>query len=314
VVWWPRLRCPACGGALAAEQPGWACSGCGGSFPRQGHLVRLLTDDQLEAATPFLTWYRTVRASEGFRRDDVEYYRQLPRVARHDPEYDRWRVREVTAVRLGVLLAAGGGAPRRMADLGAGSGWLSARLAAAGHAVVAVDLLDDDRDGLAALDGRDDTVQAFQADFERLPFADGEFDTVIFNGAFHYARSAGRAFGEALRVLDARGAVAIMDSPLFDSRTDGLAMLERRNREWVERFGQQAPAGDQIGFLTFDELEGLARQHGLTARFYPSRGRWRWEWRRQLRAWRRGRPSARFGLWWAVRSEPVGGAATASGA
>jgi predicted RNA methylase len=40
--------------------------------------------------------------------------------------------------------------PLDLLDLGAGTGWMSYRLALRGHHPVAVDLLNDDRDGLGA--------------------------------------------------------------------------------------------------------------------------------------------------------------------
>ena len=50
-----------------------------------------------------------------------------------------------------------------------------------------------------------------------LPFGDGEFDTVIFNGSPSYIEALDRAFREAYRVVSAGGRVVVADVPAESS-------------------------------------------------------------------------------------------------
>jgi len=52
---------------------------------------------------------------------------------------------------------------------------------------------------------------------ERIPYADGEFDTVIFNGTPSYIDDLAQAFAEASRVLRPGGAIVVADVPAESS-------------------------------------------------------------------------------------------------
>ena len=73
-------------------------------------------------------------------------------------------------------------------DLGAGSGWLSHRLAALGHRAVAVDALDDEVDGLGACRHYPAGVRRGAGRLRRAAVRTGQFDLVVFNGSLHYSR------------------------------------------------------------------------------------------------------------------------------
>src|SRR5690242_17370301 len=99
----------------------------------------------------FAREYRAVRRAEGWGSADPSYYRALPYrdLTGRFPEIWRMRARSFDVFVLEVLRPL---EQRRgvldVADLGAGSAWLSHRLAQRGHHVIAVDLLDDPFDGL----------------------------------------------------------------------------------------------------------------------------------------------------------------------
>src|SRR5580704_17322032 len=105
------------------------------------------------------------------------------------------------------------GCPLDILDVGAECGWMSYRLALRGHRTVAVDLLADDREGLGA--ARHYLTRAhflrFNADFDRLPFANSTFDTVIFNASVHYSANYLRTFAEVGRCLRPGGRIVILD-------------------------------------------------------------------------------------------------------
>jgi SAM-dependent methyltransferase len=106
-----------------------------------------------------------------------------------------------------VLLARVGGTPRRALEIGAGSGYLSFALAAAGvQEVVASDRDPEgyvdavERESVRAALGASN-VPLVPADAERLPFSDREFDLVFSWSALEHVRDAGAALRECHRVL-----------------------------------------------------------------------------------------------------------------
>ena len=186
----------------------------------------------------FARWvkeYEHVRRKEGrdFNDDPAEYL-TLPYLSAKSPHTFEWAVRAAT-YRLIVkrLLERW---PLRILDLGAGNCWLSYRLASAGHMPVAADLTVNDFDGLGAArhyrPALDTMFLRCQSEVDALPFPNGTFDIVLFNGSFHYSTDYATTLTEALRVLTSGGSVVIADSPVYHDADSGRQML----RETHERF------------------------------------------------------------------------------
>ena len=256
-----------------------------GAYDERGGIWRCVSDARLAAVEPFVRYYRGLREREGRRRLDAAYYRALPLVDRRDPHAAEWRIRRESYAQL-LRRCFSDASPRRVLDLGAGCGWLSHRLAATGHRVASVDLLDDEADGLGAAKHYDVRFAAVQADFERLPFAPWQFDVVVFNGSLHYAANVRATLDGACRMLAAGGALVVMDSPMFRLTRDGDAMMARR-----------ADPVHGAGYLTYAELERFASAHRMTATFSPSRGPFAWRLRRAFARLRLRRAPAAFGIW-----------------
>jgi SAM-dependent methyltransferase len=185
----------------------------------------------------------------------------------------------------------------RVLDLGAGNGWLSNRLAEAGHRVVAVDRLDDEADGLGACRHYTVPFAAVQADFDALPFLPSEFDLVVFDGSLHYSPDPAATLSEARRMLEPSGVIAVMDSPMFANDRDGEAMVKDERRRMAEQHALADPIRPGAGFLTFAALERAALGLGLRGLFVPSRGPILWRARRRLARLKLGRAPAAFGVW-----------------
>ena len=101
----------------------------------------------------------------------------------------------------------------RVLDVGTGTGRMAELFEPAAEMVVALDnspeMLRLARARLQHLPpGR---VELVQGDFAALPFADADFDTVLFHQVLHYAQSPEAVLAEAARVTRPGGRVAIVD-------------------------------------------------------------------------------------------------------
>lgn len=249
----------------------------------------------------FLREYALHRAREGraLHGDDL---RSLPYLE-SGPRSRQWSVRARSyETFIARIVEPAGALSLRILDLGAGNGWLCYRLARSGHCAVAVDVRDDDIDGLgAAKDLVVDPPGQFQrvnASFGSLPFSDHTFDIALFNAALHYSTDLAGDLTEAMRVTRRGGTIAILDSPFYANERDGGRMVTEKIAQGESQFGRRADvllSQNFIEFLTRDRLErALAGLTWLCHRVrYPL-----WYEMRPLIAQLTGRRSpSRFDVW-----------------
>lgn len=323
-VW--RLSCPACGAdfgplplvlgagaagagaAASASAPTVAggaergCAACGAPLPLRDGILDARPDDLRDRIEVFLAEYGSVRRAEGRGSDDPGWYRDLPRVPAGHPHAGQWAVRagswRCLVERVLRSVPAGKGL-----DLGAGMGWLSARLAAAGWDMLAVDLSADARDGLGAARhfGRAGAGPPFErllAHFDRLPLAAAQADLVVFNASFHYSSDFAATLAEALRVMAPGGSIVVMDSPSYRKTSSGSAMVRERREDFERRFGFASDALGSREFLVEADFRRLGESLGIGWRSHrPAHGlRWRLRPLHYRLAGKRREP-ARFLLW-----------------
>lgn len=129
-------------------------------------------------------------------------------------DYAAWRPGYPAEV---VAFLAGGedghARPRRILDLGAGTGLLTEALVAAGHEVVAADVSPD---MLARLTERLPSVPTLVASAEELPLPDADVDVVVAAQAAHWFDPPAAA-REFRRVLRPGGAVGLVWNTRLDS-------------------------------------------------------------------------------------------------
>ncbi len=261
------------------------------------------------ARTAFLEQYRSVRDRDGYRVGTSDYYRALPWTPRTDPQHLIWTVRQRSYERFralvldrfrGMVLARFPHARPAILDLGAGNGWLSHRMTVDGCRTIAVDICDDDRDGLGA--GRHYGVKFGRvvADFDALPFSARQFQIVVFNGSLHYSPDVRATLARVAPLLAPGGVIAVIDSPMFACPTAGQSMRDRMRRRFQRDYGVVEPIEPGEGFLLFSRLGDVARDLGLDARFFESRGGVPWIMGRLAGRIRHGIRPAAFGVWWAA--------------
>lgn len=258
------------------------------------------------AIARFRAEYGAHRAAEG-RRHDAAELRALPYLAT-GPLAKQWAVRARTfdafMARIVAPMIRGATEQLRVLDLGAGCGWLCRRVRLAGGEAIALDLREDDVDGLGAArrlgDGDDARFGRVAAGFEALPVRDAAFDVAVFNASLHYALDLRSVLGEARRVVRSGGRIAVLDSPFYSTAKHGEAMLAEKRRESARRFGERAEALSALPFieyLTAERLREASRGLGVTWRrhrvWYPL---W-YELRPLVAALRGARQPSRFDLW-----------------
>jgi SAM-dependent methyltransferase len=262
------------------------------------------------ALARFATEYARHRAQEGRALSQADLL-ALPYL-REGRFAGQWAVRARTfeSFRRRVVrpLAAKAARPLTIVDLGAGAGWLSFRLAGDGHTAIAVDLRDDDIDGLGAAARLEalapQRMSRLKAPFDAVPMAAAAADIAVFNASLHYALDLEAALAEAARLTRSGGVVAILDSPFYRREADGAAMVTEKKAAAPRLFGARAEAlmaPAFIEFLTVDRLARASLRLGLRWRrlrvVYPPA----YEFRPLMAALRGARPPSRFDVWIGAR-------------
>ncbi|HSD26496.1 MAG TPA: class I SAM-dependent methyltransferase [Vicinamibacteria bacterium] len=290
---WVGFCCSYCGAPLTTRGSGLFCVAEGRWFACLDGVERLLPEDRRRELLPYLELYQRMRRDEGWRAEPG--LPEVPRGHRHEPV---WRLR-ARHFKTATALAAErlGPGPWRVLEVGAGSAWVSLRLRERGHLVVATDVSLDEDDGLLApnrfLDHPADLPRA-EAEMEALPFEPGLFDLVVAAGALHHAPRLGRALLEMRRVTRRGGLLLVTDSPTYERREDGEAMVARRMEDLGRRYGVAIPRESQAGYLVAGEMAGAfkAAGWGLEMHGWPGRvSRWG---RDLLEIAKHGRRTARF--------------------
>lgn len=309
-----QLRCPNCFrdlGALDTTDPSASavCPGCGFTGSNQEGIWRALAPDREERFRRFVQEYQEVRALEGRGSSIADFYLKLPYADITGRHRWQWKIRgsSFRFFEANILPRIENARERGLdvLDLGAGNCWMSYRLALRRHRLVAVDLIDNAADGLGAakhyLPHLPVPFVRFQAEMDRLPFQDRQFDLAIFNASFHYSEDYHRTAGEALRCLRRPGHLIIMDSPFYERPESGDEMVKERQAAFARQFGFASDSLPSREYLTAVILKDLADAFHLSWRVAKPWHGLQWALRPlKSRLLRRREPSKFFIFWTAV--------------
>jgi SAM-dependent methyltransferase len=167
------------------------------------------------------------------------------------------------------ILAREGPTPAHgpVADLGAGTGWLSYRLAQIGYPVLAVDASRDADWGLGAAERHYLPRVPFalaQGSLEHPPLRGNRLALIILNASLHYALDLEGALSRIASALEPGGRLVVLDSPIARRPRPGTGLGDRH-------LGRQ-------------ELHEALLGAGLPPRWQPIRRGARW-WLHQAKAW-----------------------------
>jgi ubiquinone/menaquinone biosynthesis C-methylase UbiE len=290
-----KLICPVCQ-AVAGELDGIGaqcsrCAQCDFCFRKEDGIIRAIAPDRRAFYDRFLMDYGTIRKAEGRGSNGREYYLALPYRDLSGRNSGQWRIRASTYRYFEKHLLRQRSLD--ILDLGAGNGWMSYRLSELGMRPVAVDIFTDAQDGLAAARnyGRFPLVEA---EFDHLPFADGQFDLAIFNSSLHYSTDYHGTLGEARRCLKPTGSIVVLDSPLYKLREHGELMRTERHVQFQAQYGFPSDSVASLEYLYESQLGELSRDLGLRWQIYQPWYGWKWHirpWKARLQG---RRPPSRF--------------------
>jgi ubiquinone/menaquinone biosynthesis C-methylase UbiE len=259
-----RPQCPRCRANIDKLE----CQFCGFEMRVKDGIVYALPPDRATYYACFIEDYEHIRAAEGRFSQEDEFYLCLPYKDVSGKNSKQWRIRARSydhlmkrVLKHNPQLEGG-----RILDLGAGNCWMSYRLALARYRPLAVDLLTNDRDGLAAAEHFQNHLSGMfprvQAELARLPFQDEQFDAVVFNASFHYAEDYVATLREALRCVKVGGMVIISDTPWYSSEESGRRMVLERRTSFLQRYGTASDSIKSLEYLTEDRLRTLEEQLG----------------------------------------------------
>ncbi len=246
----------------------------------------------------FLEDYRVIRSAEGRGSEESGYYRALPYQDLSGRNSSQWAIRgrSYRYFERNVLVQI----ERRLAraldvlDLGAGNCWMSYRLALRNHRPVALDIFNDEKDGLRAARQYGDRFPLFEADFDHLPFRASSFDLAIFNASLHYSTDYRRTLNELRRCLRPGARFVIIDSPIYRLPEHGERMRAERHNEFERRYGFRSDALPSLEY--FDEPTIVALAADLKIEWRVHRPWYGWKW--LMRPWKARllgrRPPSRF--------------------
>ncbi|HLK65986.1 MAG TPA: class I SAM-dependent methyltransferase [Bryobacteraceae bacterium] len=248
----------------------------------------------------FLDDYIKIRHAEGRGSEEAEYYFALPYRDITGRLQDQWAIRGKSYRFLEQLVLPPieeyFARPLRVADLGAGNCWMSYRLALRGHRPIAIDILADPLDGLAA--GRHYQERTpfprVSAEFDALPLADGCLDLAIYNASIHYSIDYRRTLSEVRRCLRPEGCFLIVDSPVYRCREHGERMRRERHQQFQSQYGFASDTLESLEFFDEEMLAELSHDLGIRWRIRRPWLGWQWMMRPFKARWNGKRPPSRF--------------------
>ncbi len=258
--------CPHCGEApLTAEGEGERIVNGALVCPRGHRLpIRLGVLDALPAVTPSIRAQRAAGARERLGQlssEEAETYR------RHISQIGAATYNELIRDNARAALEALPIEHGRSLDLGGGSGWLAAELAARGFEAVSLDI-EDPFERAAQIeggeqartyelvtdvlsDGTANEVDFVIGDFGHLPFADATFDLVTTSAALHHSEDPVETLRQAARVLKPGGYVLSLNEQtkgLFRDESPVMAGHGKGARERIYWAGEYLGFFRQAGF------------------------------------------------------------------
>ncbi|MBI3952430.1 MAG: class I SAM-dependent methyltransferase [Candidatus Doudnabacteria bacterium] len=149
----------------------------------------------------------------------------------------------------------------KILDIGTGGGRHLVPLAELGYQVTGIDA---SKVGLEQIKKQLPNADVVQADFRKLPFADGSFDTAVAIQALHNGRKESRAeaFREAARILKPGGLFFFRVNSITNLTQEGAVELPGEKETWL-REKDESGASVIVHRFSLEEIQKLADENGF---------------------------------------------------
>lgn len=183
--------------------------------------------------------YIKVREKE-HRVLNIAQIRQLPFVAKNNPDFDLWEIRRKNLSRFLNYLSKK--KQCKILDVGCGNGFFVNAMAVQQHQVIGMDInLTELKQAAEAFPLKN--IAWLKADIFDAPFLKTSFDIITFCTSFHYFKESDKLIRHCLSMLNPGGEIHIIDSPFYDNKQLNLAKLNS------EKYYQQMGVPEMTGFF-----------------------------------------------------------------
>ena len=279
------MRCPECESVVDAESGRCAA---GHELRDAAGVIRLVPADLAAevAALEGAVW--ADRRARGKAPVPVAALAELPFGPATAGDHE-WRLRRADLTVVRSLLA--GRRDVTVLDVGAWNGWLSARLAADGHAVTATELFAGP-DSLGAHAHAISDWRAVQVDPEDLDRLEARYGLVILNRCLQFAQDPLQLLHAAARRVEPGGQVVAIGLQVFRSAEAVSARIAAERTRFRDERGRELVLRPTKGYLDAGDVRRLEAA-GLHTRTYPGLRLRVANFRARVDA---GRPEHRFGV------------------
>jgi ubiquinone/menaquinone biosynthesis C-methylase UbiE len=265
------LVCPACRSALIESPLGLACAGCGRFYPGVAGILDLrLQSDRyldLDAERTRANRLATIARTTDLMGLATAYYALTGEA---EDRRSRFLAHIASGLARGEALAARLPDGGQILEIGCGTGGLLAAVARTGRAIVGVDIAA--RWLVAARRRLADhglAVPLLAASAERLPWPDGQFDTIVADSVLEHLDDPALALCEWARVLRPGGQLLIWSPNRYALTTDphlGLWGLGWLPQAWVPNYVRlRGRTAWPPRTLSASEAQRIAARAGLSA-------------------------------------------------
>jgi ubiquinone/menaquinone biosynthesis C-methylase UbiE/uncharacterized protein YbaR (Trm112 family) len=289
-------------GADAVEIGALRCPEEDLQFPVIDGVPMLVRADRIGRVESFAGSFSGAWEKDGWGCPDEFYLLNLPYRDSSRRRVSEWRVK---ARSMEALLRILDLVPSsRVVDLGCGNGWLAHRLALSGREIYAVDILRDDRLGLAAAKvflRAGPHFERIWGELDRPPFRNESMDAIVCNASLHYSIDVDRVMSECVRVLRPGGIFIVLNSPVHND-VKSAARAQRDFRARLERLGANAEVVTEYHHFTKPLLEAaISKSFGnvVMAPFDPGT---LFRWTRRLKGIAIGIEFASFPIFYATKT------------
>jgi SAM-dependent methyltransferase len=200
---------------------------------KDGEIWTLLQGEFEGELRRFLARFRQIRSAER-RNDPAPDYPSLPFGKGTEGNFE-WKLRRGSLRHIERLLSRR--SRQTILEIGGWNGWLTNRLAAMGHEVIAVDYFSDEVDGLRAKRHYPNDWLALQTDIRDLGFFRVKFDVVVVNHCLQFLADPVGWLERLKPLVRDNGLIVLLGLSFYRNPESKRQQVEAFRRHYAEAHG-----------------------------------------------------------------------------